>query len=1268
MKKRVLPVITLLTMILLCGFITVMAAGSMTQDGISVSINTDKENYAKDEAITVDIVITNMNSFDLKDVNVKKILPEGVKLSEGIELEETIDILYAGEQKVLTTTAIVDENFVGEDEEPSSEVMSEMESEESSSEEVTSQTPQQSESVESSSVAPVESESSNPSVIVNETNNVEIITPVMNRDEIEEEQLPLAEEVQEEESVIEQVIIQSVTAESTEIKELEEETVTEVETSTVEVTTTEQVLEEASEVVISEEEKILAETMNETENEEKHINVMLILVIGIVVIGCVIFTCKKGFSKKGLSILLCISILAPMMAQLTVNAQELSQRKTMTVKKIIYIDSKEVELQTEISYLLPDSDTDNSGSGGSEDKEKIVYADGVIVDELKDQNEYELIEGADGKHTVIIEKNEATELIKAGDAFVLPQNEQQLTNVALIAVEVRERNEHQLELICEEPSTIGSIIESIDFEGSSSYINVNDIEILTEGITIIDSTTDIATYGLSRERDTIEGSVALPDAEHKIDLVADIETPQGLTLNGEISFAIPKINAKIVGEFGLLSNVLHEVEVTVTETADVNIDVEVDTDLVEEVKPELAKKMNIEIFKIPVPLGTCGLISADLVVSLVTDFEGEAHLEFHCEQEQGIRYADNKLEPICRREEPTLDITAMASGFCGPKLAVNINLLKFCGDLGVFAQLGAGFDFDSETHVSKGNVTECSELNAYLAMSVGLNSETFWVKVIEEKLDTELSIDIMTAENSPIRKKIHWENGKIVEYCKFSGVIEGYVYNAFDNMPLANIKMKVEGEGLHPYNAYITTDENGYYCFKGLEEGSYLVREKSDEYVIFDNSLGHDNKGRYNVIVGKTVRMEDYHMVRAEGVGNIYVSDAYNGITGEKIIIQDLKDGAKYTIRQGWYNTDGDILYEANMKDWLGYHVNLPKGKYTITVSANGYLDYIENYNVEEGKTMGLDCYLIPMNDMQEDTIVMEYVQYYVPYYSKTNINAVRIIVRNDKEIDKNFVVGGKAYQYINEAGDKVIETSGLRYLSEATLYQPEEGNIYSFCIKIPTRGYYINLTQQDFINNWGDNVKVYKGGKIIKFFNIPFQQGTLTHVFDYDASKDEIIIKNKSYELQSDNQDLFEILYPGSSIVTISEDEIIEDVVVDELTSDMAIGEEESVIEETSEENADTEKSEMVTEENTKEEMSPEETTEVETVTEDLLEDELVTEETTVEESETEEIVIGESTETKDVTEENVLHTVSDEVEITESFYESNTSDGGCVADENAA
>lgn len=1206
MKKRVIPVIMLLIMTLLCGFITVLAAESKTQDGISVSIYTDKEQYKKDESIIADIVIKNMNSFDLKDVNVRKILPEGVRLSEGIELEETIDVLYAGEERILTATASVDKDFVGGVEESSSEEVSNPENDETPSKENVSQVPQQSEREEKTSESLSQSNNSNQPVTVVETNNVENIAPTINLN-IEETQLAFAEEA---EPIKEHVIIQSVAEENTELKE-QEENVTEIERETaVELTKAEQVPEENSEVIIPEEEIVLADTMSETEDKGSFVNVILIFVIGIGVIGCIAFCCKKGFGTKGLSVLLCVSILTPMVTQLTVNAQELLQKKTLIVEKVIYIDGKKVELQTEISYLLPESDTDHSGAGGSNEKEKIIYADGVIVDELKEQREYELIEGSDGKHTVIIEKNEATQLIDAGSAFVLPQNEQQLTNVALIAVEVIEKNHQQLEIICKEPSTVGTIIKSIDFEGTASNIDVNNIEILTEGITLIEQSTDIASYGLGRKRETIDGSVELPDADYKIDLWADIETPEGLSLNGEISFAIPKINAKIVGDFDLLSNTLHEVEVTVTETADVNVDVEVNTDIVEEINPGVAKKINVDIFKIPVPLGACGLISADLVVSLVTDFEGEAHLEFHCEQEQGIRYADNKLEPICRREEPTLDFTAEASGFCGPKVAVNINLLKFCGDLGVFAQLGAGFEFSSEKHVLKGTTTTCNELNVHLAMSVGLNSDTFWVKVIEEQLDTELSIDILTAENSPICKIIHWENGKIVKHCKFSGVIEGYVYNAFDKKPIAGIEMTIQGQGMHPYTKTVNTDENGYYCFEGLVEDIYVIREASEEYAII-NAPNGNWINRYNVILGEKIRVVDYEMIPAKGTGSVYISRTYNGFTKEMITDLPIGNKAKYTIRQGWYNTEGEILYEAYMKDCIYYYMRLPEGKYTITVSVDGYLDYIENYYVEAGKTMGLDWYLIPINDMQNDTIVMEYVQYFI----KSNLpqNLTRVIIKNEE--NNNFVIGGRDdYQYINEIGEKVIETSWVSRLSASVLYKPEEGNIYSFCIRIPT-SYRLETGGKDNINNWGDNVKVYKGGKIIKFFNIPFQSGTLTHVFDYDASKDEIIIKNLSYKMQSDKQNIFEILYPESAIGMISENEISQDLLMEELPN-----EPETLSDEFDEENSDNETIEDIIREEPKENTSADEIADSEIITEER------TEEVQIETEDDEEVVIESS------------------------------------------
>lgn len=956
MKKRVLPVITLLIMILLCGFITVLAAGSKTQDGISVSIYTDKDNYKKDESIAVDIVITNMNSFDLKDVNVKKIIPEGVKLSEGIELEETIDILYAGEQKVLKTTAFVDEDFI--DEEPSSESSSEPESEESSSEslsepeseesskespsqskseESASQTPQQSESTESSSIAPVESESSNQSVIVNETNNVKIITPVMNLDEIEEEQLPLAEEDEEVELVTEQVIIQSVTEESTEIKEQEEATVTEIETSTVEVTTTEQVSEEASEVVISEEEKILAETVNETEDGESHVNVILILVIGIGVIGCVIFVCKKESGKKGLSILLCISMLAPMMAQLTVNAQELSQRKTMTVKKIIYIDSKEVELQTEISYLLPDSDNDNSGSGGPEDKEKIVYADGVIVDELKDQNEYELIEEADGKHTVIIEKNEATQAIEVGSAFVLPKNEEELTGVALVAVDIRQKDNQYLEIICEEPSSIGTIIESIDFEGTSTNVDMNNIKILTEGISIVDKSTTRSTYGLRRNVGSYEETVEIPDAEKVINLFADVETPEGISLEGEISFAIPEVYAKIVGEFGVLTNKLYELEVTVKKDCNATIDLAVDTGILENLESDLSEITSIELFEAPVAVGACGLISANLVVTLEVDVQGEAHIAFHLEQEEGIKYNNGRLQTVCRKEEPTLDYEASISGFCGPKVAVNIVLLKFCDAFGADLRTGAAFSYTDAIHTIGERVLVCSDFLAYFALILELNNDTELVELLEEICDTEFSIEIWNEDNSPLKVHKHMENEKLVEECTYGKA----TYLDINNLDQARKDM------------YRVMDSLTISCYAEEYQPAYpdFFWSALYHFVVCNQDLCADDMGEYGEILVEPVNLEKYAAGLFEDyVGLVKIPNGYSSV--QKLengyySFMNSDRGLEYTKITEWaVQYDGtevvtmDFIYEEWEDDAL---IEQDVTTYQFTLVENPRLQYDNN-------------------------------------------------------------------------------------------------------------------------------------------------------------------------------------------------------------------------------------------------------------------------------------------------------------------------------------
>ena len=1202
MKKKILPMLMLLMMILACGIFTVMAAGSSTQDGISVSIYTDKENYQKDEAIEIGVVVTNMNSFDISNINVKKILPEGIRLADGNTLEEEIAILHAGEQKEWKTTAFADESFAGENEEESLETPSESESEEETSEsssepeseESSSESPSKTEDINSSKEDSSDQQSNSQPVRTDNTqksseeisdSNAEIIAQVINITPIMEEEPALADVRQAEIAEENDNKIQSDNSKTTDIVE---ETVESAAANDDSAIHTYESAEETH-VVISDEENALAGAVEKTEDHNPVNSKIVIFIVIIVLVVCIFFIGRKKLGKKSLSVLLCISLVSPVIAQLTVNAQELDKRRTISVEKVIWIDSKEVKLQTEISYSLPEGN--NSGSNGSSDKEKIIYADGVIVDELKQQDDYELMEGSDGRYTVIIEDNEATRLIQEGSSFVLPKNDRNLTGVALVAVEVQQ-NDKKLEIICEKPSSIGSIIKSIDFEGTSTSVDYNNLKILTDGITVVSTPVEAVAYRMGRKGNIYEENIELPDAKFKLDLLADVKTPEGTSLKGEIAFSIPEIYAKIVADFDVLNSNIYEMEVSITEEFDAEFAV------------EASGEMSIKLFSVPIAVGGCGLIKAKMVVSLEVDMKGEASLSVHLEQEKGIRYSDGKLKTFCNEEPPSFDVEAKISGFCGPKIALNLVLLDFIDCFGVDFRMGAAMNYTEESHYiwGFGNLV-CGELQAYLAAIFELNDDTEIVELLKEKCDSDFSFEIWNADTSPFTYKLHFENGKRVEHCKFSGVVKGYIHNAYDNTPIEGVELKLYG-GYKKYTATTKTDENGYFCFEGVLEGeNYYIKNLCDTYVFFDEA--QQQKRGIDVTAGNTEYL-NYKMVPAQNIGWLSVYDIYNGATGEEIEFGDLDDNAKYVVRKGWYNVDGVILYEGKLARPLGYAFDaaLPAGKYTITASAKGYMDYIENINILEGKDIDSDCFLIPMDNIQDDTIVMEYVQ----YGQKQDPYKTRIVCMNSDDKNENFVIGDEIR---NESGEKIAENFNFRSMSTAILYRPEKGNIYSFCVALP-RWSYITTHYIEHLKNWGDNIKIYKGGKIIDFMNIPYDTRKLYHIFDYDASTDEIIIRNEIYDW--DNGSIWNTLYPDISQVSLCEDianeeeSFVDELEMEEETEEGTemeeVTEEESSMEETDEKTVEeTSEAESTFEEDT-EEANKEELDTAEEISEEEIEE----------------------------------------------------------------
>lgn len=100
-KKLVAVAVSALMMFSIAGM-NVFAA-STTQDGLEVSLTTDKEAYSKDEKITATLSVKNTNKAAVNDVSLENIIPNGYEISSGSSANKSVQTLEAGASEVLVT-------------------------------------------------------------------------------------------------------------------------------------------------------------------------------------------------------------------------------------------------------------------------------------------------------------------------------------------------------------------------------------------------------------------------------------------------------------------------------------------------------------------------------------------------------------------------------------------------------------------------------------------------------------------------------------------------------------------------------------------------------------------------------------------------------------------------------------------------------------------------------------------------------------------------------------------------------------------------------------------------------------------------------------------------------------------------------------------------------------------------------------------------------------------------------------------------------------
>lgn len=117
MMKTIKKVSAFILMVALCMSVMVKPAfaASTSQDGLEVTLTTDKDTYEKGDQITATLVVKNTNDFAISNVSLENMIPDGYKLADGSTTTKQVESLDAGESVTLTVTYVAEDANDNED-------------------------------------------------------------------------------------------------------------------------------------------------------------------------------------------------------------------------------------------------------------------------------------------------------------------------------------------------------------------------------------------------------------------------------------------------------------------------------------------------------------------------------------------------------------------------------------------------------------------------------------------------------------------------------------------------------------------------------------------------------------------------------------------------------------------------------------------------------------------------------------------------------------------------------------------------------------------------------------------------------------------------------------------------------------------------------------------------------------------------------------------------------------------------------------------------
>lgn len=422
-----------------------------------------------------------------------------------------------------------------------------------------------------------------------------------------------------------------------------------------------------------------------------------------------------------------------------------------------------------------------SSTDCSENINEIVYSDNTII---LNGISYSF----DGSK-LIVEKNKDTEQLKVND--IVSINDELLIRILSI-------------------SDIGNSIEIV-FETPDMTESISSIQV--SGTPMIDWDAFYAGSAATLKDDNAIKITKCDIDEDTNTFNLDIDVygqPQSLdfTLNIDQKFDIDVLNNNITN-------------LTFLPTLQSNINLLLDTEKSDDISEVLSTELTL--FTIPFKIGPA---SIDVPVVIYIDLSGKVTLDVDAKYRNGFQILNNDIRFI-RSASLNYDLVAEASLKTQLGLAPEITVFEVDNITDGIYVLGGNIRGGVATDVTviprlSSTINVCADLDVYAIADYSIDEDcfTYWLltDVVNPDLEAYMSKEIFNKDNSPISGNLHYEDWVKKDHCTFDDEqqfnnVSLTLYDASSLNPISNHSINIVIDQNTNENSFVT-DDNGTVTFK----------------------------------------------------------------------------------------------------------------------------------------------------------------------------------------------------------------------------------------------------------------------------------------------------------------------------------------------------------------------------------------------------------------------------------------------------------------------